>query len=67
MEKIGCIQLLTTKDIQEYFNCGKNKAQSIMRSRSFPSIKIGRSYFVTVDNLNDWIKKNSYKHINYKN
>ena len=51
-------KLLTIKDIQTIFGCGKDKAYQIVTKRGFPSIKIGRVYYISEKNLQKWIENN---------
>ena len=51
--------LLTIKDIQEVFQCGKNYAYSLTRLKGFPTIKIGKKIFVPKDKLKKWIEENT--------
>lgn len=55
------INVLKVKDLMQVLNIGRDKAYSLMRSKAFPSIRIGRSYFVTEEELNSWLKGNRYK------
>ena len=50
--------LYTTTDIQEIFKLGKSKAYELIRSKSFPSIKIGRSYYIPKVALEKWLASN---------
>ena len=51
--------LLTIKDIQEVFQCGKNYAYSLTKLKGFPTIKIGKKIFVPKDKLKKWIDENT--------
>ena len=51
--------LLTIKDIQEIFQCGKNYAYSLTKLKAFPTIKIGKKIFVPKDKLKKWIDENT--------
>ena len=51
--------LLTIKDIQEVFQCGKNYAYNITKLNGFPTIKIGKKIFVPKDKLKKWIDENT--------
>ena len=51
--------LLTIKDIQEVFQCGKNYAYSLTKLKGFPTIKIGKKIFVSKDKLKKWIDENT--------
>lgn len=49
--------MLTTRDVQHILHIGRDTAYSLMRSSSFPSIKIGKRYFVSEDALTEWLKR----------
>ena len=51
--------LLTIKDIQEVFQCGKNYVYSLTKLKGFPTIKIGKKIFVPKDKLKKWIDENT--------
>ena len=51
--------LLTIKDIQEVFQCGKNYAYSLTKLKGFPTIKIGKKIFIPKDKLKKWIDENT--------
>lgn len=57
------INLWNLKDIQNFFNCGRNKALKIMQLKSFPSFQIGRTYYVAEDEVYKWIQKNKGNNI----
>lgn len=59
-----CIKkLLRAKDISEIIGCSMPFAYSIMHSKTFPSIQIGKNYYVTPDNLQKRIDRNAYKKV----
>lgn len=39
----------------------RDKAYKLMKSNSFPSIKIGSSYIVTKDALDEWLNTNAHR------
>ena len=51
--------LLTIKDVQEIFQCGKNYAYSLTKLKGFPTIKIGKKIFIPKDKLKKWIDENT--------
>lgn len=53
--------LLKASDLQELLGIGKDKAYSLMRSRSFPSMKLGGNYFVSREALDKWVSDNERK------
>ena len=54
------MKIYTAKDLQQMFGLSKNRIYDIMREKSFPSIKIGRRYFVTEEALREWTRTYQY-------
>lgn len=52
--------MLDIKDLMNYLKIGKNKAYNLMRSDSFPSIKIGSQYRVRKEDLEEFINEYRY-------
>lgn len=48
-------RLLTCKDLQNVFHCGKDKAYQLMHSSGFPTIQVGGRYYVKQGDLNTWL------------
>ena len=59
--KQGTDKILTVKDIQEAFGCGKNQAYEIIHINGFPSFKIGRRYYVYQKAFHEWLERNQEK------
>ena len=57
------LQVLTVKDLMEVLHLGKDRAYALMRSRSFPALRIGKSYLVTRDSLEKWLDQNAGRDI----
>lgn len=57
------INLWNLKDIQNFFNCGQNKALKIMQLKSFSSFQIGRTYYVAEHKVYKWIQKSKGNNI----
>lgn len=55
--------LLTPKDIQAIFGCGKRQVYELLRIPGFPAMKLGRKYFISAKSLESWIQKNAGKTI----
>ena len=53
--------MLTVKDLQNLLKIGHDKAYALMRSKGFPSIKIGGRYYVTQKALDEWLESYAYK------
>lgn len=48
--------ILYTKDLMKVLGIGRDRAYALMRSSGFPSTRLGKSYFVTEENLQKWLK-----------
>lgn len=57
-------QILKTKDLQEVLGIGRDKAYALMKSDAFPSVKLGKRYFVRKADLEEWI--DTYKYSAYQ-
>ncbi len=55
--------MLTVKEVQAIFGCGKRQAYELMRVSGFPVIKLGGKYLVSAKALEKWIQKNTGKAI----
>lgn len=49
--------MLTTKDLQIYLKIGRDTAYALMHADGFPSLKIGRRYYVTQEALAHWLSR----------
>ena len=52
---------LRPKDIKNFFNCSSTKAYDIIKSKSFPKIKIGKNYYIPIDSFKEWSDTYLYK------
>ena len=52
------LRLLQVKDLVE-LGLGRDKAYALMQTTSFPSIQIGKTYFVTEENFRKWLAENT--------
>jgi len=57
--------MYTTKDLQAILKCGSRTIYNLVHSKTFPSIKIGRKYFVEKNALENWLHKSKGKAINF--
>ena len=48
--------MLTVKDLMKKLSIGRDTAYALMRSSGFPSMKVGRRYFVSEKALETWVK-----------
>lgn len=53
----------TVKDLQQLIGCGRNKAYELVNSKTFPSTKIGKTFYVDKEEFERWRKKNTYSQI----
>ena len=60
-----CPVMYTTKDLQAILKCGSRTIYNLVHSKTFPSIKIGRKYFVEKNALENWLSKSKGKIINF--
>lgn len=56
-------KMYKVEDIQRILGVGKARAYSIMRSRCFPAMRIGKTYVVTEKNFNEWLQNSTGKQI----
>lgn len=56
-------KILTVKDVQSIFACGKNQAYEIVHINGFPSFQIGRRFYVYQKAFSEWLEKNKNKAI----
>lgn len=54
----GLQKMMTMKDIQKIFGCGKDKARAIVMADGFPKIQINREIYIPEDKFQRWIQKN---------
>lgn len=57
--------LYTVEDIQRIFSLGRTKAYQLVSMRGFPAIRLNRKIYIPKEKLEDWIKKNTGKCLNY--
>jgi len=48
-------------ELSQIMHIGRDKAYALMRSKAFPSTKIGSTYIVTKDKLEEWLNSVSGK------
>ena len=59
--------LITPKQFKERLACslgtpvGINTIYSLVKRKGFPSVKIGRQYYVVEDKVNEWLEKETVK------
>ena len=53
-------RLLSPKDVKEHLNIGKDYVYNLIKTDGFPSIKIGKRYFIPEDAFNKWIENYTF-------
>lgn len=51
--------MYTVKEISEALGMGTNQTYALVKSKGFPSIKIGQQYFIPKDLFEEWIRKSA--------
>ena len=54
-------ELMTIRDLQTYLGIGKDKAYALVKSKSFPAMKIGGRYYVAKTDFVVWLGKQTGK------
>lgn len=49
--------MLTIQDIQKHLHIGRDSAYALVKLSNFPSIKIGRTYLVPLNEYKKWLTK----------
>lgn len=60
-------RLLSVRDVMAETGLKRDTVYALMKSPSFPGMRIGRSYYVSVENLDKWNKTNQNRTINLPN
>ena len=50
-------ELMTIKELQSYLGIGRDKAYALVKSKSFPAMKIGGRYYVIKPDFAVWLAK----------
>lgn len=50
-------ELMTVKDLQNYLGIGKDKAYKLVKSKSFPALKLGGRYYAIKPDFVTWLEK----------
>lgn len=54
-------EFYTAAEVQKIIGCGQNTLYKLMKDESFPSIKIGRKYYVSKEEFERWYKEKKAK------
>ena len=58
MNTIENVKLLQVRDLMKT-GLSRDKAYALMQASAFPSIQIGKTYFVTEENFRKWLAENT--------
>lgn len=50
------LNVLNVKELMNYLGIGRDKAYALMKTPSFPSVQIGKTYIVSVIKLEKWLE-----------
>lgn len=56
-------ELMSVKELQNYLGIGKDKAYELVKSKSFPSLKIGGRYYIAKPDFVEWIGRQKVKRV----
>ena len=59
------MNILTSEDLQNILKIGERQAKALMRTKGFPSRKIGREYRVTESALQQWLDNTKSVKLDY--
>lgn len=48
--------MYSVEDVRKSLGCSKDKVYQIIHSVGFPKIKIGRQFYIPIDEYNKWIE-----------
>jgi len=54
-------ELMTIKELQSYLGIGKDKAYKLVKSKSFPALKIGGRYYLIKSDFVSWLERQTGK------
>ena len=54
-------KLIKPNELKNYFGIGKDKLYELLKDRTFPSVRIGRYYYVIEDEFIEWLSKQTKK------
>lgn len=59
------MNILTTENLQDILQLSDKQAKALMRTKGFPSFKIGREYRVTESALQQWLDSTKSVKLDY--
>lgn len=52
-------ELMTVKEVRDYLKCSNENAYTLVKSKGFPSFKVGGSYRIRKDEFIEWVRNQS--------
>lgn len=49
------IKILKVEDIRKKMGIGRDRAYALMRSKGFPAMQMGKTYYITESNFYKWL------------
>ena len=59
------INYLNQHDLRHIFRFGRDKMRRFLASGILPVVRIGNNYYITQAQLDDWMRKNAGKKLNF--
>lgn len=59
------MNILTVEELKAVLKITEKKAKALMRTKGFPSIRIGREYRVEEEALMEWMRSTKTINLNY--
>lgn len=50
---------MTVKEVRDYLKCSNENAYTLVKSKGFPSFKVGGSYRIRKDEFIEWVRNQS--------
>ena len=54
-------ELMTINELREYLHIGICTAYEIVHKKDFPSLKVGKQWFIIKEKLPEWVEKQTRK------
>lgn len=52
---------LVIEDVMKLFKMSENKTRALFKTEGFPTVRIGQTYYVRADSLDEWMKQQEGK------
>lgn len=65
LDKNGLPKTISPTQLKEYLGCSHAKLYELVARRDFPSVKIGKRYYILYDEFIKWLEKETKKNKSY--